>query len=67
MVTEMMNMKEQKKNWLVELLPYIVILIVVVIIRTFFVTPVRVNGESMVDTLNGGEIMILNKLGERME
>ena len=60
----MMNMKEQKKNWLVELLPYIVILIVVVIIRTFFVTPVRVNGESMVDTLNGGEIMILNKLGE---
>ena len=59
-----MKMEEKKKNWFKELLPYIIILIVVVLVRSFLVTPVRVSGESMVDTLDGGEIMILNKLGE---
>ena len=57
-------MKEEKKNWFKELLPYIIILIVVILIRSFIATPVRVSGESMFDTLDGGEIMILNKLGE---
>ncbi len=57
-------MKEMKeKNWVKELLPYIIILIIVILIRSFIVTPVRVSGESMFDTLDGGEIMILNKLG----
>ncbi len=46
------------------ILPYLIIIIVVVLIRTFLVTPVRVNGESMYPTLNGGEIMILNRLGK---
>ncbi len=46
------------------LLPYITIIIVVVLIRTFIITPVRVDGSSMYPTLNGGEIMILNKLGK---
>ena len=57
-------MKEEKKNWFKELLPYIIILIVVILIRSFIATPVRVSGESMFDTLDGGEIMILTKLGE---
>ena len=60
----MQGEKESKKNWVKELIPYLIILIVVVLIRSFLVTPVRVSGESMVDTLDGGEIMILNKLGE---
>lgn len=46
------------------LLPYVIIIIVVVLIRSFIVTPVRVNGASMYPTLNGGEIMLLNKLGK---
>ena len=53
----------KEKNWVKELLPYIIILIIVILIRSFIVTPVRVSGESMFDTLDGGEIMILNKLG----
>ncbi len=48
-----------KMKYLKEAMPYIVILIVVVLIRTFVVTPIKVNGQSMYDTLNGSEIMIL--------
>lgn len=36
----------------------------VVVIRTFFVTPIIVNGPSMQPTLDGGEIMLLNKRAE---
>lgn len=50
--------KETKK----ELISYAIIIIVIILIRTFIVTPVRVNGTSMDTTLKNGEIMILNKL-----
>lgn len=46
-----------------DLIPYIVIIIVVILIRTFIVTPVKVNGTSMYPTLKGNEVMLLNKLG----
>lgn len=45
------------------LMPYIIIIIVVILVRTFIATPVRVNGSSMYPTLKGNEIMLLNKLG----
>lgn len=45
------------------MLPYIIIIIVVILVRTFIATPVRVNGTSMYPTLKGDEIMLLNKLG----
>ena len=45
------------------LVPYIIIIVIVVFIRTFIVTPVKVNGSSMYPTLDGNEIMLLNKLG----
>ena len=44
-----------------ELIPYLVIILVVVTIRTFIVTPIVVQGESMVPTLDGGEVMVLKK------
>ena len=43
------------------LLPYIIIILVVIIIRTFIITPVRVSGDSMYDTLKDGDIMLLKK------
>ena len=46
------------------LLPYAVILVVVILIRTFIVTPIKVNGSSMYNTLEGNEIMLLWKLGD---
>lgn len=45
-----------------ELIPYAIIVVVVVLIRTFIMTPVRVNGESMYPYLKEGDILILNKL-----
>ncbi len=44
-----------------EIVPYIVIIIAVVLIRTFIVTPIKVDGASMNPTLNDGEVMLLNK------
>lgn len=46
------------------LLPYVIILVTVILVRSFIVTPVRVSGTSMFPTLKGGEIMLLNKLGK---
>lgn len=62
---EINTTKEKKKitlkEFFKELIPYVIILVVVVIIRTYFVTPVMVSGPSMQPTLNSGEVMILNK------
>lgn len=44
-----------------ELMPYIIILIVVILLKCFVVTPIRVNGTSMIPTLHPKDIMILNK------
>lgn len=50
------------KKLIKELYPYVVIVIVVVLFRTFIATPVRVDGDSMKDTLHNNDILILNKL-----
>ena len=59
-------MKEKKKkkenSALHDFLIYATIIIVVILIRTFLITPVKVTGTSMDDTLSDGEIMILNKI-----
>ena len=44
-----------------ELLPYLIIILVVVLIRTFIVTPVQVSGISMKPNLKNNEILILKK------
>ena len=44
-----------------ELIPYLIIIVVVVLIRTFIITPVRVDGLSMYPTLKDGEILLLKK------
>ena len=49
------------KKFIKELIPYIVIIIAVVLIRTYIITPVIVVGESMVPTLEDGQILLLNK------
>ncbi len=47
-----------------EIIPYIIIVLVVVLIRTFIITPVRVDGSSMKETLNNGDILLLYKLSD---
>lgn len=62
---ELEVVKEKKKftvkDFIKELIPYVIILVVVIIIRTYFITPVMVSGPSMQPTLSGGEVMILNR------
>ena len=53
-------MNKQTKK---EIIIYVSIFLLIIIIRTFIVTPIRVNGDSMNPTLKDGEIMILNKIG----
>lgn len=50
-----------------ELIPYIIIVIVVVLFRTFIATPIRVDGPSMEDTLKNGDILFLNKLDKTIK
>lgn len=44
-----------------EIIPYAIIIILVITIRIFIVTPVRVDGDSMYPTLRNGEILLLEK------
>ena len=50
-----------------EIYPYIIIIISVLIIRKFIVTPIRVIGPSMMHTLIDGDIMILDKISYRFK
>ncbi len=63
--TEIEGQKKANKDILLDNLPYIIIILIIIIIRTFIATPIRVNGDSMDSTLRDGETMILNKLGMR--
>lgn len=51
-----------KDKFVKEWLPYIIIVLLVIIIRTFIATPVIVNGSSMENTLLNGEVLILSKI-----
>jgi len=44
---------------------YVIIVIVVLLIKYFIVTPIKVNGNSMNDTLYNNDIMILDKISYR--
>lgn len=50
-----------------EILPYLIIIVVVIIVRTFIVTPVRVDGSSMDPTLHHGDILLLKKYDRSFE
>lgn len=50
-----------------ELIPYILIITLVILIRTFIITPVRVDGPSMEDTLENGDILLLQKFNNNYQ
>lgn len=56
--------KEKVLLFLKSLIPYVVIVLVVVLIRSFLFTPIKVIGPSMNPTLASGDIMILNKVAK---
>ncbi len=58
--------KEKIIKLLKDIFPYVLIIILVVLIRTFIVTPAQVDGSSMNPTLSDNNLVILNKLDYRL-
>jgi signal peptidase I len=56
-----LDSKDKTKETIKNLIPYVVIIIVVVLIRSFIMTPIQVEGTSMYSTLDNNEILILKK------
>lgn len=46
--------------------PYFIIIVVVIFIRSYIITPVIVRGDSMYDTLEDGEVLFLSKINYRV-
>lgn len=55
------------KRGLKEMVPYLILIMVLIFIRIFIVTPVRVDGTSMENTLKENDILILNKFDHSYE
>ena len=51
------------KKFVKEYLPYVLILLVIILLRIYVVTPVTVDGNSMNDTLYPNDLMLLFKVG----
>lgn len=49
-----------------EILEYVIIIVVVILFRHFLYSPIRVSGSSMEPTLYDADIMILNKIGYKI-
>ena len=58
--------ESKKKSFIREWGPFIVILLIVILIKIFIVTPIKVNGDSMNPTLYDGDIMILNMMDYKL-
>lgn len=54
-------MKEKLK----EILSYVIVIVIVLLIKQFIITPIKVNGSSMNNTLFDKDIMILDKISYR--
>lgn len=59
-------MSRKTKELIKKIYPYIIVVIVVVLIRSFIVTPAVVDGQSMEDTLYSNNVVILNKLDYKL-
>ena len=54
-------------NFIKEWVPYIAIIVIVILVRTYIVTPVIVRGASMYNTLEDGEVLFLSKISYRLD
>lgn len=63
MENEELATKKDIMNIAKEILSYIIIFIIVILIKKYVFSPIKVNGDSMYPTLYNGDIMILNEIG----
>jgi len=54
------------KNFWKEIRDYVIIIVTVLLVRTFITTPAIVDGASMDDNLNDGQLVFINKLVYRI-
>ena len=54
------------KSFMKEWGSYIIIVIAIILLRSYIITPVIVRGDSMYDTLEDGEVLILSKISYRI-
>ncbi len=54
------------KKFLYEIKDYVIIVVAVILVRSFIVTPAIVDGASMDNTLNDGQLIIINKINYRI-
>ena len=59
-------MNEKSKKIVKDIIPYVIIVIVVILLRSFIVTPAVVDGNSMLPNLKDNNIVLLNKLDYRL-
>lgn len=59
-------MSRKTKELIKKIYPYIIVVIVVILIRSFIVTPAVVDGQSMEDTLYNNNVVILNKFDYKL-
>ena len=60
-----MEDKKLKFNWIKEIVPYLIIILIVLFVKRYVVTTVVVHGDSMLPTLHDKDIMVLNEIGIR--
>ena len=59
-------MKEKVIDFIKEISVYAIIILIIILLKMYVISPIRVNGTSMDPTLENGDIMILNKIGYRI-
>ena len=59
-------MKDKVIDFIKEISIYVIIILIIILLKIYVISPIRVNGTSMDPTLENGDIMILNKIGYRI-
>lgn len=59
------RMKDKLIKNMREIFPYIIIIVLILLVKKFIFGTVLVNGDSMLDTLHNGDLMILDKISYR--
>ena len=56
---------DKNKNAIKDVVIYILIIIAILLFKKYVISPIKVNGESMMNTLHDGDIMIMNSISYR--
>ena len=57
--------EHKNKNTIKDIVTYILIIIAILLFKKNVISPIKVNGESMMNTLHDGDIMIMNSISYR--